>query len=168
MPRCKYCGQPFDDRDTWHRAAKLDRFCSHGCRYSEELPLSHAVNTIVTMDALPPVLAAETAHPADSMEPVADLCEAAEDEAMCEARRRLAAALRLIAMMKAPDRELVLFRMVNPQRAMATYAKRVGVSIQAVSARLKKIYRRHPVLAVIEDRHVGVPAGFGWKGKGAT
>ena len=152
MRRCEYCGQPFDPDDSWHRAAGLDRWCSSGCRYGCELPLSHAGQTFVTTDELPPLLAADTAHPADVMtETEESRADTDSDDRAEEERRRFAAALTMIARLSRADREIVIFRLINPGRRLKTYARAHGVSVQAASARLLKIYEHHPALRTISE-----------------
>jgi hypothetical protein len=147
---CGYCGQKFDPESQWHKLHGLRLHCSHGCKYAVELPGSNHGASHVTTEAMPHMLVANTAHPAD----VIDEGSGGDEGASGDVFRAFAEAVRVIASLNQGDRDLVMYRISHPDSSLLRYAKSRRVSVQSMSARLKRVLRVHPVLrvAVLADR----------------
>lgn len=150
MPKCKYCDQPFDESSDWRKKNPgLGGYCSHGCLYAGELPNSHGGQTFVSLEpigqTIPETVQLQDVVPGDEH----------EQQALVEAERRFSSVIELLAGMKAGDRDLLLYRIHNRNRTLASYAVRMGVTTQAAHRRLVKICKKHPCVewAISEHRY---------------
>lgn len=150
MRACSYCEQPFDERDDWHaRHPNLRDHCSHGCLYANGLPLSHAGQSFVSIEAL-----GSSCARLDSLPSV--VVETDEEQQAVEAvQRRFVAVIEMLAGMKSGDRDLLLYRLHNRNRTLSQYARSKGITTQAAHRRLVKIIKNHPCVewAISEHRY---------------
>jgi hypothetical protein len=158
--KCVYCEQPFDPGDRWHIQNGLNKHCSHGCRYSCELPLSHSGQTFVSSDAM-----GELREPDDDSDSILETTDAGASVGLEELNgndyESAVSFIRLISVLPTIDRTLIVFKIKNPRRSLESFAKDIPkvikndydkyskISIQAVHHRLIQLHQKHPILRSI-------------------
>jgi hypothetical protein len=137
---CAYCGWTYAETPR-HRAEKLTRYCSHGCRLAVELPSSHGGVSLVDLGA------ADWGKILDGRSDMETTAEENVEALDDQAHKRLRAAMHALWRLSWHDYVIVVGRIL--ECSYDRIARRLGVSVQAIEQRHRNLMLGLPVLAVM-------------------